>query len=246
VVADSTGDARFPVTHASALEGVRSADPRERDRSWEALIAAYWKPAYKHVRVRWRAAPEDAEDAIQSFFERAVEKDIFAPYEPERGRFRSFFRVCLDRHVANLVKAENRQKRGGGVRALSLDFEGAEDELARAGAAAWEAPEDCFDREWRRNVLALAIGALRRECAETGKAPVFVAFERYDLCDAAERPTYDTLGRELGIPPSTVTNHLALARRELRRIAIAKLREITGSDGELRAEVGLLFGGGAR
>jgi RNA polymerase sigma factor (sigma-70 family) len=243
---DSTGDPRFPATRASALEGVKSADPRERERSWQVLVAAYWKPAYKHVRVRWRAAPEDAEDAIQGFFERAVEKDVFAPYDAGRGRFRTFFRVCLDRHVANVVKAGARQKRGGGARALSLDFDEAEEELARAGAAAWDWPEDCFDREWRRSMLALAIEALRRECEEAGKATVFAAFERYDLCDAPERPTYDALGRELGVPATTVTNHLAFARRELRRIALAKLREITGSDGEQEAEARLLFGGGGR
>jgi DNA-directed RNA polymerase specialized sigma24 family protein len=131
----ASADGRFPTTRWSAVEGARSADGAERERSWGALVRAYWKPAYKHLRVRWRASPEDAEDALQGFFERAMEKDFFASYEPERARFRTFFRVCLDRFASNEAKARGRLKRGG--TSPPLDFAAAEDEIARAGAAAW-------------------------------------------------------------------------------------------------------------
>jgi RNA polymerase sigma factor (sigma-70 family) len=238
----ATDDARFPTTRRSAVRGAGSGDPRERERAWEALVAAYWKPAYKHVRIRWKAAPEDAEDAIQGFFERALEKDFFASYDAGRGRFRTFLRVCLDRHVENLAKARRRQKRGGGAAVLPLDFDAAEDEIARAGAAAWVSPEECFDREWRRSVLTLAIEALGQACAADGKSVCFALFERYDLCAAERRPTYADLGRDFGIPATTVTNHLAFARRELRRLVVAKLREITGGEDELEAEARLLLG----
>jgi RNA polymerase sigma factor (sigma-70 family) len=234
-------DARFPTTRGSAVRGAASGDPRERERAWNALVAAYWKPAYKHVRIRWRAAPEDAEDTIQGFFERAMEKGFFASYDPGRGRFRTFLRVCLDRHVANEDKARRRQKRGGGAAMLSLDFGAAEEEIARAGAAAWASPEECFDLEWRRSVFALAVEALGRACAASGRSVCFVLFERYDLA-VERRPTYEELGRELGIPATTVTNHLAFARRELRRLVVAQLREITGGEDELEAEARLLLG----
>jgi RNA polymerase sigma factor (sigma-70 family) len=239
------GDARFPTTRRSAVRGAASGDAAERERSWSALGAAYWKPAYKHLRIRWKATPEDAEDALQSFFVRAMEKGFFASYDPERGRFRTFFRVCLDRHVANEAKARGRQKRGGAA-VLALDFEAAEDEIARAGAAAWESPEECFDREWRRHVFALAIEALRIACEARAKPVPFAVFERYDLCAGPERPTYEQLGRDFGVPATTVTNHLAFARRELRRLVMERLDEITGGDDEREAEARVLFGGGAR
>ncbi len=237
------GDARFPTTQASALRGVRSGDRAERERSWAAIIAAYWKPAYKHVRIRWRAAPDDAEDAVQGFFLRAMERDFFASYDAGRARFRTFLRVCLDRHVANEAKARRRHKRGGDA-APPLDFAVAEDEIARAGAAAWESPEDCFDREWRRSVFSLAIDALREECHARGKSACFSLFERYDLCPDPKRPTYVVLGRDRGLPATTVTNHLAWARRELRRLVVAKLQEITGTEDELQTEARHLFGAG--
>jgi RNA polymerase sigma factor (sigma-70 family) len=222
---------------------IRSADSADRARAMGALVAAYWRPAYKHVRIRWKSSREDAEDTVQSFFERATEKDFFAAFEPERGRFRTFLRVCLDRHVANEAKARSRIKRGGGAEALALDFDAAEDEIARAGAAAWESPEDIFDREWRRSVFTSAIETLRVECEQAGKSLQFTIFERYDLAVSDQRPTYDELARELDLPVTTVTNHLAYVRRELRRVVFSKLSEITDSDHELQTEATALLRG---
>jgi RNA polymerase sigma factor (sigma-70 family) len=226
----------FPTTRWSALLGARSDDEAERRRSWTALSLAYWKPAYKHVRVRWRKERADAEDLIQAFFERALAKDFFSAYEPERARFRTYFRVCLDRFVANEEKARTRQKRGGA--ALPLDFDAAEEELARIDGAA--APDELFDREWRRGMFGLAIDALREELDKDGKRDTFVLFERYDLAD--ERPTYDELAAAMNIPATTVTNRLAYARRELRRILLEKLEELTASRRELAEEARDLLG----
>jgi RNA polymerase sigma factor (sigma-70 family) len=241
-----TASAGFPTTRWSAVGRIRSDDAGDRARAMGALVAAYWRPSYKHVRIRWKRSREDAEDAVQSFFERATEKDFFAAFDPERGRFRTFLRVCLDRHVSNDAKAQARLKRGGGVAALALDFDAAEDEIARAGAAAWESPEECFDREWRRSIFAGAIEALRVECNDAGKSVQFTIFERYDLCTNDRRPTYEELASEVGVPATTVTNHLAYARRELRRLVLAKLGEITDGDHELQGEATALLGGRLR
>ena len=230
----------FPTTRWSAVVGARSDDAGERQRSWQALVAAYWRPAYKHVRLRWRKSPEEAEDLVQGFFERAMAKDFFDRYDPSVARFRTFFRTCLDRHAGDANKAQGRLKRGGGARIASLDFDAAESELA---AASLDAPlEETFDREWRRSVFTLGVEALREECAAKGKESCFRAFERYDLCDPTDRPTYPALAEELGVSVPTVTNHLAYARRELRRLVLVKLEEITASDDELRDEARALLG----
>lgn len=236
------GNARFPTTRGSALRGASSGDPVERERSWAALAGAYWKPAYKHVRVKWKLAGEDAEDAVQGFFERAMEADFFATFEPGRARFRTFFRLCLDRWVGNERKARARQKRGGGVTLVRMDFGEAEHELALAGAAAWESPDACFDREWRRSLFARAIHALRVDCDASGKAGHYELFVAYDLAEPAARPTYDELARARGVPVTTVTNHLAFARRELRRLVLAELERITETDDELRDEARAVLG----
>jgi RNA polymerase sigma factor (sigma-70 family) len=236
---------RFPTTRFSVLVDPRAASESERKRSMDALISAYWKPVYKHIRVRWKASNEDAKDLTQAFFARAASKDFFATFDRRRARFRTFLRHCLDGFVMNGRKAERRLKRGAGAVHLSLDFEDAEAELDEADLAATDI-DALFDREWYRSLLASAVTALRAHCEASDKREHFAIFERYDLSDSDERPTYEALGKELGIPATTVTNRLNYARRELRRLAIEVLREVTADEAELESETRLLFGSSPR
>lgn len=117
------GNQRFPTTRWSAIVAARSDNADERRRAFETLIAAYWKPVYKYIRLRWGKSNEDAKDATQEFFARVMEKEFLASYDPAKARLRTFLRVCLDGFVANLDKAAHRIKRGGDAQILSLDFE---------------------------------------------------------------------------------------------------------------------------
>ncbi|HET6372251.1 MAG TPA: sigma-70 family RNA polymerase sigma factor [Candidatus Polarisedimenticolia bacterium] len=234
---------RFPTTHWSAVIGSSSPDADERLRSFETLVTAYWKPVYKYVRVKWSKTSEDAADLTQEFFTRALEKEFFAPFDPVKGRFRTFLRTCLDRFLANEHKSAKRLKRGGEAILLSLDFDGAEGELRGVDLPSTESPDRFFDTEWVRGLFELAVAALRDYCRLEGKEPHFRIFERYDLqAESSDRPTYADLAKELGLPVTQVTNHLAFARREFRRLLLAKLREITVSDEEFRKEARLLLG----
>ena len=127
---------------------------------------------------------------------------------------------------------------------MSLDFAGAEAELLRHGTGGELDLDEYFHREWVRALFDLAIGDLRRWCAAAGKEVHFRLFERYDLegPDAPERPTYAQLAAEHGIPATQVTNHLAAVRRELRRLVLERLRELTGSEEEFRAEARSVLG----
>ena len=111
------------------MVAARSAEPDQRQRALEVLIAAYWKPVYKYMRLHWRKENEEAKDLTQDFFYRLLEKDFLASYEPKRSRLRTFLRVCVDRLIANQDKASRRLKRGGEIEFEQLDFESAEGEL---------------------------------------------------------------------------------------------------------------------
>jgi RNA polymerase sigma factor (sigma-70 family) len=230
---------RFPATRHSAIAGARSDDPGERRRSVEALVAVYWKPVYKHVRLRWRKDNEEAKDLTQAFFARVLEKDWLRPYDPARARFRTFLRTCLDGFLAHEAEARARRKRGGG--ALAVDFEAAERELIAESPD----PDEAFDREWARALIEGAVAELRERCAQTGRSEHFRVFERYDLSDEEPRPSYPRLAAELSLPVTTITNRLAQMRRELRALVVEALRAITGGEEELHAETLALFGGRA-
>jgi DNA-directed RNA polymerase specialized sigma24 family protein len=232
---------RFPATRRSALLAARSGDPAERQCAAAALIAAYWKPAYKYIRLKWRCSNEDAKDLTQAFFARALEKDFFAGYDSRRSSFRAWLRLCLDGFVSNERKAAGRLKRSAGQPLLPLDFETAEGEIRERDLADGADPEQWFHQEWVRSVFALSVDALRGEAEAAGKGLHFRLFEAYDL-DEDNRLSYAELARLHRIPVTDVTNHLAWARREFRRLALETLRELTATEREFRDEAFHLFG----
>lgn len=234
---------RFPLTRGSVIAAVRDGDPEVRRQALDTLIESYWKPVYKYLRMQWKAESEDARDLTQAFFALALEKETFGRYDPAKARFRTFLRTCLDGFAANERKAAGRLKRGGGAAALSLDFEGAEQELARQGAVESLSPEDLFHREWVRALFGLAVEDLRRRCEASGRSVHFVLFERYDLeGSGGEWPSYAELAAEHGLTTIQVTNWLAAMRRDLRKIVLERLRDLTGSEAELRAEAREILG----
>ncbi len=208
---------RFPATHISAVEALRSPDAVERTRGYEALVASYWKPVYKYIRIKWRKSNEDSKDLTQAFFARAIEKNFLLPFDPAKATFRTFLRVCLDAFLANENQAAGRLKRGGGAIPEPLDFDAAEGELGHQPASPELSGEEYFHREWRRHLFGLAVEQLRRDCQADGKAIRMQLFERYDLEEGA---TYEQLAAEFGIPVTQVTNALAAARRDFRRILL--------------------------
>jgi DNA-directed RNA polymerase specialized sigma24 family protein len=234
---------RFPTTSLSAVAAAGSRDAGERERGFGAVVAAYWKPVYKYIRLKWREDNEGAKDATQGFFARAFEKGWICAYDPRKGSFRTFLRACLDGFLANERKAAGRLKRHPGAPLLSLDFESAEGELLEHPPPDGKSPEDFFREEFARAVFSSALEELRRQLAARGSDLAFEVFERYDLePDLDDPPTYASLARSLGSTESRVTNALHVARREFRRIVLERLRALTGSDSEFREEARRLLG----
>ena len=161
---------RFPETRRSAVVDFNSGDASLRECAAEALISAYWKPVYQYIRVRRSRSNEDANDLTQAFFARALEKEFFRGYDPEKARFRTYLRACLDAFLSQEDQAARRIKRGGDTRVVSLDFETAQGELRQHDMASDELPpEEYFHREWVRNLFALAVDELKRGCDQNGK-----------------------------------------------------------------------------
>jgi RNA polymerase sigma factor (sigma-70 family) len=230
----------FPPTRHSVVQAAQSEDPAARSRAIEAITAAYWKPVYKYVRMKWTISSENAADFTQEFFTRLLEKEFLDSYDSRKGRLRTFLRTCADRLFLNQARDSERLKRGGGCAHFPLDFAEAEQELASVPGS--ETPEDYFDQEWVRSLFVLGLERLRTNCESGGKLLQFQLFERYDLSDADPKPSYARLAREFGLAVSDVTNYLAFARREFRRSVLDQLREMTASEEEFRREAQALLG----
>lgn len=234
---------RFPVTRLSAIVAASSSDQEERTRAFEVLVSAYWMPVYKYVRIKWNKPSEDARDLTQGFFLEAIDKNFFGRYDAQKAKFRTFLRTCLDGFVANENKAASRIKRGGDATILSLDFDGAEEQLKIGTPPAANATDEYFEKEWARSVFTAALESFRAQMLEAGKETHLRLFERYVLeDDGGAKTSYRALAAEFGVSTSDVTNYLALARREFRRIVLDRLRELTATDEEYRREARALLG----
>ena len=244
------GGGRFPVTRWSVVEAARSQNPAERARALETLFGAYWKPVYKYVRLRWNRPPEDAQDLTQGFFMELLERGLLARFDPQKSRLRTYLRLCVDSFAANTEKAARRQKRGGNAAHVPLDFADAEAELRStsmnpAAIPSPESLEEFFEKEWIRSLFALAVEDLRKLCVEREREKTFHLFEAYDL-DGSDDVSYEQLSSDYGIPVTDVTNALAWARREFRRIALERLQEICASEEEFQREARAVFGWGVK
>ena len=234
----------FPITRYSLLARLKSPGAGTPAVALDALLAAYWRPVHTYLRVKWRVSTEDAQDLTQAFFDPPALQRLLERYESNRGKFRTYLRTCLDGFLSNQRKAASRQKRGGQASILSMESDGAGSALEQPTPGDPSDLEEYFHREWVRNLFGLAVDAFRAEASASGKAIQFSLFERYDLerDGGKEELSYQALAQEFGISTTQVTNFLAFARREFRRIVLEKLAELCATDEEFRDEARQILG----
>jgi DNA-directed RNA polymerase specialized sigma24 family protein len=237
----------FPPTRWSVVIAARSDNPSDRTRALDLLAAAYWKPIYKYIRLKFSKPPDEAQDLTQGFFVELLARSLIDRFEPQKSHLRTWIRLCVDSFVLNEIKAASRQKRGGDAVHLALDFSAAEDELHAQAIHPDSIPspeqfELFFEKEWIRSLFSSAVDDLRQCCTEQNKQTAFLLFAVYDLADD-DPPSYTQLSERFVLSVTDVTNKLAWARREFRRFARERLRALCSSDQEYQSESKSLFGG---
>ena len=120
-----------------------STSPESRD-ALAQLCERYWYPLYAYVR-RHGHGRDEAQDLTQSFFARILEKKIVAEADRGRGRFRCFLLSSLRNFLANEWNYARAEKRGGGLRIISLDADATEQRYIHESANNLS-PERLYDR----------------------------------------------------------------------------------------------------
>jgi RNA polymerase sigma-70 factor (ECF subfamily) len=164
------GDIFVTTRWTVVLHAGRKSSPHS-DRALSELCQIYWYPLYAFVRRKGKSK-EDAEDLVQAFFEKFLEKNYLEGLSAERGKFRAFLLASLKHFLANEWDKSQRQKRGGGVQHLSLDWQSA-DARYHLDPPDPSSPDKTFDREWALALLERVITRLRDECIADGKAKLF-------------------------------------------------------------------------
>ena len=200
----------------------------------EQLCRRYWFPLYAYVRRRGHDA-DAAQDLVQGFFARLLERNDLAGLTRDGGKFRSFLLTALNHFLANEHERAQAQKRGGGRELLSLDDDSAEDRYQREPAHT-ESPDRLFERQWALTLMEDALRRLAAEQAANDRAVFFAALRPF-LSGEPEPGEYATLADRLGLAPGTLAVQVHRLRERYRQLVRAAVADTVDSPLEIDAEM---------
>ncbi len=205
----------FPSTRWQVVNVLRTeGDTPEARAALASLCAEYQHPLYIFAR-RIGFRREDAEDATQSFFLKVVRENLFAQAMPEKGRLRSYLLAAFTNHLKDERRNGRAKKRGGGVEAVSLDFEKGEALFQREPADEMT-PEFHFDRNWARVVVQAAFASLKRSEGRHGRAEQYEVMRNLIPWRDEETPASAAAAEKLGMTPEAMRTALKRLRDKLR------------------------------
>ena len=232
------GQSRFATTRWSiVLAAGQSVSPESR-RALESLCEAYWFPVYAYAR-RLVVRVEDAQDLTQGFFAHLLDKDAIAKANPDRGRFRAFLLTAFKNFFANEWHKDHAEKRGGGQRALSLDFDSGESRY-QIEPSHELTPEKLYERRWVLTLLDQVLDSLRSELAEAGSES---AFEKLKPAIVGEMTgaDYELAAATLGITTAAAKQAAYRMRKRYRELFRQEVARTVGDDSDVDDEIGRLL-----
>src|SRR5262245_13957212 len=230
--------ASFPTTHWSRV--VRAGDPAEPGARavLAELCATYWYPLYAFVRRKGYDA-EDAQDLVQGFFTRFLEKVDLAQVDPSKGKFRSFLMAACSHYLANRRDHDRAMKRGGGRIPIPIDRLEAEGRYGHEPHHDLTA-ERLFERRWATTLLGRVLDELESEMARAGKARLLLAL-RPALLGEAGRVSYAVIAAELGISEGAARAAAHRLRLRYRELLHREVAATVDEPGQIDEEIGDLL-----
>ena len=212
---------KFTTTRWTLVLAAKRRDDPAGSEAFARLCERYYEPLYAYLRRRGQNA-EDAQDLMQGFIARLLEKDVLRHADPDRGRFRAFLLTALKHYAANERVRATAEKRGGPHRSLPLDGDAVEGRYLH-GSRHELTPERLYDRSWALAVLGRALTVLRAEFRESGREAFFDAVRASLTGEDDRAPSRDIAGR-FGMTEASVrvtVHRMRLRYRTLVRAEVA-------------------------
>lgn len=229
----------FATTHWTVVLAAGRQSSPEADHALEELCGTYWFPLYAYVRRRGHTK-EDAEDLTQAFFARFLEKNYLEGLGAERGRFRAYLLASLKHFLANEWDKAQRQKRGGGAKHLSLDWQTADTQFQIA-APGDDRPERTYDREWAVALLGKVIGRLQTECQAEGRSRLFAELKGF-LTAGKGALSHAAAAKALGLDEGAVRVAVHRLRKRYRQLLRNEIAQTLADPAQVDEELRALFG----
>ena len=215
---------------------------QDRASASEELCRIYWYPLYACLRKRGYSE-EVAQDYVQSFMLKVLDKGVLDRIKEGRGRLRGYLVKLLDRHVASEHVRAGARKRGGGMTMISFEAAQAEQWLNDSLRTDALSPDDVLRRALAFKLFDEALVSLRRRYEACGRSALLE-----ELLPALEGPlreeTYGDVATRVGMTPGAVKTEANRMRgyysKALMASASVALQLPPGP--ELDAELRQLFG----
>jgi len=230
---DPLAGSDFTTTHWTVVRQATGDSPQAA-AALETLARAYWYPLYAYVR-RNGNSPHDAQDLTQSFFARLLEHGYIQLADRNQGRFRTFLLSSLQNFLHNEWHKENREKRGGGQKALSLDEKTAETRFA-AEPFVEQPPDSLYDRGWAATLLERALTSLRAEFEQSGKLDLYERLKVFVWGDKSAL-SYAEMGVQLNMTEGAVKVSVHRLRQRYGELLRAEVAQTVSTPEEVNEEL---------
>jgi len=232
------GTGRFTTTHWSVVLTAGRPGTARYQEALETLCRTYWLPLYVYLRRRGYDS-HLAEEHVQAFFAHLLEKRGLRLADPKRGKFRSFLLATLRHFLADEHDRIRTQKRGGGKKLLSLDFEKGESRYALEPAHQLS-PEKLFEKSWALTVLERTMARLKAESASGNKQKLFHRLKVYLTGERGTAP-YRDVAAEFGMSEEAVKVAVHRLRRRYRELLRDEIAQTVTTEDQIDEEIRNLF-----
>ena len=184
-------------TRASIFIRLNTRDPQPREIAWLEFHHRY-APIIAGFARNLGARSQDVDDVIQDVLLGFYGQSPTFEYDPSRGRFRGYLKVCTCRALKRRI---GQNARFNGVPLADVDPESPD-------------VEDAWERAWEQQLLDRATAQLRREIGQSRR---FIAFERQIL----QNLPAEQVAQELGVHPNSVYRAAQQVSERLRAMVSA-------------------------
>lgn len=227
----------FVTTQWSLILAARGEDS-DSAAALNQLCQVYWPALFVFARRDGLSAP-DAEDAVQSFIAKLLERRDLNEVSPAAGRFRSYLCAAFKNFLISRARGEQAVRRGGGEAAIHLDIEALE--AVCAPELAHEAtPDRAFDRTWARRLMTRALQRLSAEHQSPRQAQVFAALQG-TLMEGGRVRQEAQLAAQLGLTPGALAVAATRLRQRYRALIEAEIRQTLVDPADLAEEMRTLW-----
>ena len=232
------GASRFATTHWTVVLTAGKPESSRYRQALETLCQTYWFPLYAYLRRQGHDAHQ-AEDYVQAFFAKLLEKHGLRLADPKRGRFRSFLLAALKHFLANEVDRVQTQKRGGNLKIFSLNNQDAETRYSLQHAHHLT-PEKLFQRHWALTLLERTLTQLQAEAVHGGKQELFNRLKCYLTWEKDSSP-YRDAAAELNMTEGAVKAAVHRLRVRYRQLLRDEIAQTVANEDQIDEEIHDLF-----